>query len=499
MHNVSRTALHSRLVDIRRQIASLRVEEEQLEQAIRAMHMLYYPILSIPVELTIVILKVCVKDDPQHDPLALSHVCGQWRQIALATPELWTNIQSVMELPVWFNRSGTYPLHAHVTIRSSADLTTLNGYLVNYPLRWKTLVYAISNKTRFVFPSTNLPNLRELSLHGCPRPPVARLAKFAPALEEMHLGSSITFNTPSGHSKFVHLQALSLGGNPHTCYDVLCLVPQLQSLTIFPDAYDDLFSGLEYEPIFLPQLQVLVVQRSTTFIDCLNLPALGRLVLACHLHEESTQDVKSLISRSSCSIRALEFDGRRGGTWSTGLLEYFFQQADLLHVRELTLRDPPEGQLCYMLCDVDDVLPALEIVRIVDYQGLIDMTALALVEERMGDHGVEGVAKLKSWQFLFNSDEKKQAADLLINQGQVIDTLIELRSQGKLIIEARHNNRPFGDTDAWGLNDYLDTEVAVFLLLRLWNHSDQIQAHVKSNGRQRDQRQAGGFPVYELP
>ncbi|KAJ7650520.1 hypothetical protein FB45DRAFT_697919, partial [Roridomyces roridus] len=48
-----------------------------------------FPILSIPPELTVAIFMACVKEHPQQDPLALSHVCCQWRQIALGTPELW--------------------------------------------------------------------------------------------------------------------------------------------------------------------------------------------------------------------------------------------------------------------------------------------------------------------------------------------------------------------------------------------------------------------------
>ncbi|KAJ7638269.1 hypothetical protein FB45DRAFT_1023074 [Roridomyces roridus] len=456
MQSSSRTALHSRLIHIRRHIASLRTEEAQLEQAIRA---IIYPILSIPAELAIAIFKAHVKQ-AQQDPLVLAQVCGQWRHTALATPELWTNIQSVAELQGWFERTGTCPIEADVRIRCSENWATLNYFLVNYPMRWKSLVCSISNNTQLLLPSTNLPNLRKISLLGCVRPPMGQLTRFASAVEEMLLGP-VAFSTHTAGSMFTHLKTLSLDGNPHTCYNILSLAPNLQSLTIRTLTDVDDFIDFEREPLLLSQLQVIAVWQSTSFLDYLNLPALKRVVLACHLDKQDIEVVKSLVARSSCSIRALEFDCKHGWTWFLGILDDFLEEVELRHVRQLTLRNPPEGELCYVLGDTDyGLLPSLETVRIVDYEGLIDLTALALMEERMGDHTVEGMAKLKSWQFLLNSDKKDVEA---INRARDIETLLELRSQGKLIIETGYGNRRLPHLlphlDVWGLNDYLDVEV----------------------------------------
>ncbi|KAJ7650526.1 hypothetical protein FB45DRAFT_859291 [Roridomyces roridus] len=79
MQNNPRIVWQSRLHDIQRQMASLRTEAEQLEQAM--------PVGPVP----------------------------------------------PMELRVWFGRTGTCLLNADVTLRSSGDLATLEDYLFDHP------------------------------------------------------------------------------------------------------------------------------------------------------------------------------------------------------------------------------------------------------------------------------------------------------------------------------------------------------------------------------
>ncbi|KAJ7650509.1 hypothetical protein FB45DRAFT_859271 [Roridomyces roridus] len=285
MQNTPRLLWQSRLDDIRRQIASLRAQEEQLEDAARA---IVYPILSIPVELTIAILKACVKDHPLHDLLALAHVCGQWRQTALATPELWTNIQSIMELPVWLNRSGAYPLHAQVTIRSTADLTTLNGYLVNHPLRWKTLALRMADTqtgaSAFSLPC-DIPHLQQLSVQG--RPPSgphlpdgdltlgpSLLAARATSLVGLKVGYIVQLQGAQ-MGVFTRLTSLSLAGQETACRQFLEFTPNLQSLVVGCVSLDP----APIAPIIMSHLRTIILAEGChpDFLEQLTAPLLEQL------------------------------------------------------------------------------------------------------------------------------------------------------------------------------------------------------------------------------
>ncbi|KAJ6554425.1 hypothetical protein B0H19DRAFT_868891, partial [Mycena capillaripes] len=53
-----------------------------------------YPILTLPTEITVEIFTHCLPDEPcvprtDTAPLLLGRICRTWREISLATPELW--------------------------------------------------------------------------------------------------------------------------------------------------------------------------------------------------------------------------------------------------------------------------------------------------------------------------------------------------------------------------------------------------------------------------
>ncbi|KAJ7639263.1 hypothetical protein FB45DRAFT_1055414 [Roridomyces roridus] len=99
--------LHANAV-LRSQVAQVALEisamdtalEEKRAELKRLQHQLdavTYPVLSLPPEITSEIFKQCLPTfrsqpdgiDPMQAPLLVSHVCSQWRQIALSTPALW--------------------------------------------------------------------------------------------------------------------------------------------------------------------------------------------------------------------------------------------------------------------------------------------------------------------------------------------------------------------------------------------------------------------------
>ncbi|KAJ7125430.1 hypothetical protein C8R46DRAFT_863942, partial [Mycena filopes] len=82
-----------------------------------------YPILSLPTEITAEILLCCCdtgvpsRPDPSKGPLLVTQICGQWREVATHTPEIWrsleftTDYKPVELLELWLARSGDAPLN----------------------------------------------------------------------------------------------------------------------------------------------------------------------------------------------------------------------------------------------------------------------------------------------------------------------------------------------------------------------------------------------------
>ncbi|KAJ7724845.1 hypothetical protein B0H16DRAFT_1595355, partial [Mycena metata] len=82
-----------------------------------------YPVLTLPPEITSEIFLCCLPEtrefdvlNPREAPLLLTHICGAWRQIAIATPQLWTTFYIADENGIfddlatvaetWFTRAG---------------------------------------------------------------------------------------------------------------------------------------------------------------------------------------------------------------------------------------------------------------------------------------------------------------------------------------------------------------------------------------------------------
>ncbi|KAJ7639313.1 hypothetical protein FB45DRAFT_424637 [Roridomyces roridus] len=97
-------ALRSQVAEVALEISSMetRLEEKRAELQ-RLQHQLdavTYPVLSLPPEITSEIFIHCLPSlqlrpdgvDPMQVPLLVSHVCSQWRRIAISTPLLWREL-----------------------------------------------------------------------------------------------------------------------------------------------------------------------------------------------------------------------------------------------------------------------------------------------------------------------------------------------------------------------------------------------------------------------
>lgn len=124
-------------------LVALETQQRELEMKLS---LVVYPVLTLPMEILAHIFVGClprhgrVRPSAHMPPLTLAHICGQWRDIALSTPELWSSVDLAFAsrrtrrdslllnqeetnhgahplLEMWFSRAKGRPLSW--TIRSS--------------------------------------------------------------------------------------------------------------------------------------------------------------------------------------------------------------------------------------------------------------------------------------------------------------------------------------------------------------------------------------------
>ncbi|KAJ6456493.1 hypothetical protein C8R45DRAFT_579659, partial [Mycena sanguinolenta] len=128
--------LETRIHDIERSLSALRTERAKVKERLDAYK---YPVLSLPNELTSKIFVHLLPIYPDTPPLTglaspttLTHVCGKWREVALATAALWRAIRlhykysHEMYIPskfkqmnisdAWIRRSRSCPLSIDIDI-----------------------------------------------------------------------------------------------------------------------------------------------------------------------------------------------------------------------------------------------------------------------------------------------------------------------------------------------------------------------------------------------
>ncbi|KAJ7833210.1 hypothetical protein B0H14DRAFT_2514899 [Mycena olivaceomarginata] len=161
--------IDARILEIERSILVLRIEKDLVQERL---DFYTYPVLTLPIEITSKIFRQFLPLYPQctpstglRSPTLLTHICSEWRGIALATPALWRAIylhltkssfwdyadnrdsesdksyrdeQKNNLLRLWMTISGSYPL----SIRINSDIADIPQCLETLTLhraRWEHL------------------------------------------------------------------------------------------------------------------------------------------------------------------------------------------------------------------------------------------------------------------------------------------------------------------------------------------------------------------------
>ncbi|KAJ3535544.1 hypothetical protein NMY22_g6442 [Coprinellus aureogranulatus] len=101
-HRAEIAALALKIHDATRALAALQAQQKRHERFVREHTALLSPIRRVPNEILSLIFLACVDDtpgpapsstSPLHPSNALSHVCVQWRALALSAPQLWSSLK----------------------------------------------------------------------------------------------------------------------------------------------------------------------------------------------------------------------------------------------------------------------------------------------------------------------------------------------------------------------------------------------------------------------
>ncbi|KAJ7646686.1 hypothetical protein FB45DRAFT_1098648 [Roridomyces roridus] len=194
------------------------LERDTLQKALKNYK---YPVLTLPSEVTSEIFVHFLPSYPKRtsfvgrcSPSLLLQVCREWRDVALATPELWSTFEVEMGyrdtsavstrrqllLVEWLERSKDCPLSVELvcpTSESPAIAAALLDALVHHSHRWQDmkLVIAYQHLQRI---AGSVPILRDLHLDAewTDNPsPLQSFTFHAPSLRQLGLNAGVHFNT----------------------------------------------------------------------------------------------------------------------------------------------------------------------------------------------------------------------------------------------------------------------------------------------------------------
>ncbi|KAJ7475209.1 hypothetical protein B0H11DRAFT_2235835 [Mycena galericulata] len=327
-----------------------------------------YPILTLPFDIISQIFVYCL---PQEDdalpwrteaPLLLAGICRHWRDVALATHELWNTMHLNLRahtilkitplLDFWLPRAGNLPRSMSLIYRGESEfnylasigdaaLDALVDIMRHYAQHWSSLELHVPFKAllRLRAPPDGFSSLRKITLNDSSRSPqtqvIAAFSK-APKLRELHIMAGVS--TADLDLPYQQMEILRLdNSNPRDCVQALNLVPNITKLTSTLWTFRGFGAAASASTLRLTHLEsirvVLSHTRGPALLSCLTLPALKHLEIDLQGLEEIAL-LTSLLLRSSCFLRHLSV--KFGPSWGADHFTQLFTALDSLE--ELQVR-----------------------------------------------------------------------------------------------------------------------------------------------------------------
>ncbi|KAJ7467509.1 hypothetical protein FB451DRAFT_1137347 [Mycena latifolia] len=323
-----RAAGRACITDIETQISNLKRSIEVLQAGMtRAQERLdsyVYPVSTLPNEIISEIFVHFLPDYPLCppqtgllSPTPLTHICRNWREIALATPALWRSLKlrayDYNILESWLSRSGHLPLSFDIDTSHEECLEQL----ARHAPRWEYVQFVFADPSHLCIINNPMPLLRQLELrighyigHYMPPQPVA--FHQVPRLRSVILWD---FSSPTHFLPWAQLTSLTLVCNsPTQCTAVLqhtvnlvhCQLAIIDDFTRQPDVNLECLQSLvlmKYSPLDGPVIE---------YLETLIAPALRTLqVPENFLPPDPIDTLSTFISKSGCKLENVLITGGR--------------------------------------------------------------------------------------------------------------------------------------------------------------------------------------------
>ncbi|KAJ7749495.1 hypothetical protein B0H16DRAFT_1551586 [Mycena metata] len=295
------------------------------------------PVLTLPFDIISEIFIHCLPVEnalpsSAEAPLLVAAVCREWRDVALATPRLWKDIDiethrtatistTARLLEVWVPRAGNLPRNMSLMYGSNEAVPVfsveMQDVIERHVFHWTTLDLRSLSFVTFVqlkVPTEGFVSLRKLGLPGQfwhhPEELKGPIHAFStcPHLRELHIDFTVYGNIvfdvllPWGQITTLRLDEPP----PIQLLTILALVPNLVNFIFSPQWVPPIHS-----PQVTSQLQFLKLSRNGRnwhILDYLTLPALQDLELDLSGSRFELAPLESLFTRSACLLRRLSIE-----------------------------------------------------------------------------------------------------------------------------------------------------------------------------------------------
>ncbi|KAJ7607563.1 hypothetical protein FB45DRAFT_947919 [Roridomyces roridus] len=298
------------------------------------------PVLTLPVEITIEIFTRCIPEDRSSEPrgqarspmdeppILLTRVCRIWRDIALATPSLWSRIH--LEVPAtrsgyldpwwvnlldtWLTRAQNRPLSVLVSNLNHHDPDgCLAAVLASHSRRWQEATLELPFHQFHDLDSIGyLGSLQTLSLqaYNTPRDVPQQITAFheSPLLSRVSLGSGIRYfhlSLPWGQLSSLEFALAKV----RECVECLHHTPRLAS-AVFQIEEDVLDAATAFLSAVPPLMQLRSISISgfgaTNLLSYINAPALDAFDFSSSLTAQELSAIRIFFERSGCELRRLK-------------------------------------------------------------------------------------------------------------------------------------------------------------------------------------------------
>ncbi|KAJ7113038.1 hypothetical protein C8R44DRAFT_856077 [Mycena epipterygia] len=325
--------LEAEVLYLERIISALRIEQAAIQERLGSYT---YPVLTLPNEIIseiftqfLPIYPLCPPIVGLLSPTSLTHICHKWREIALATPRLWSaislcymgdNTNTLQQLDMqkaWLRRSGSCPLS--IQMDGSGFIAQILATIIPHRARWEYVKFSNISLRDLDMIEGPLPLLRDLdvTLYNRIGPHPAATFRQAPRLRvftDTRLYDEFTYS-PDFLPWFQLTSVTLVLVTPAECTPVLmhtvnlvhCQLAMTDGVLNQPD-----IKLLSLESLVLVKFDPAEEVQLTEYLNTFVVPALQRLQVPDEfLGPTPVAILESFISKSGCKLEEVCITGER--------------------------------------------------------------------------------------------------------------------------------------------------------------------------------------------